>query len=116
MDADKVQQWAREADAYANTYGQYHAWDASFDKQAVRDDHFARLVRADALEEAAEICKELARVAYDPRQGEAVTAPTGLFDAPHLIGDAVDPDTSVVSAVGRSIVHHAIDSSPNGEL
>ena len=49
MDADKVQQWAREAGAHQTHSGGLCLYSGQFEA-------FARLARTDALEEAAKVC------------------------------------------------------------
>lgn len=61
MDADQIQAWAREADAYADrgyspTAKRLRFRDYRWHQK--RDTHFARLVAAAALEEAAKVCHE----------------------------------------------------------
>lgn len=51
MDREQIEKWAREADAYMHRYCETN-WYTPEEPQEIRDEHFARLVRDAALEEA----------------------------------------------------------------
>ena len=50
MDREQIEKWAREADIYA--YGECGTFSSGGAWKRTRDEHFARLVRDAALEEA----------------------------------------------------------------